>query len=126
MKTKHDVMKMFEMRVDGKTLEEIGQQFGITRQRVQQILDNKIKCRSSGRTITKCAFPGLASYLRERYITMKAMSESLNCMSYYTFNAKMRGKNQFTMPEIKAILAYTGMTFEEAFGEEIKPVRKED
>ena len=38
-KKRNDII--FELRSSGKTLNEIGLQFGITRQRVEQILKNK-------------------------------------------------------------------------------------
>ncbi len=124
MQSKENLMKMFEMHLDGISHAEIAKEFGLSRQRVHQIVGNNAFL--PGRPIRKCAFPGLAKWMFEHGISTKQLAEVLNCMNYYTLGYKLRGIYQFTMPEIKAILAYTGLTFEEAFGEEIKPDRKED
>jgi len=121
MQTKEDLMMMFEMRLDGKSLAEIGRQFGITKERVWQLLNG---CSQYGvKSLKKCVFPGIATWLREHRMTIKQFRKDLTCFSNSsnTIYSKLCGDKKFTLPEIKAILAYTGMTFDEAFGEEIKP-----
>ena len=124
MQSKANMVKMYEMRLEGKTLEEISQCFGITRERVRQILSGTVK--SPGRTISKCVFPGLVIWMRNNCVTVKKLGADLDIMHKQSLQTKLWGRRPFTMPEIKAILAYTGLTFEEAFGTEIKTVRKED
>lgn len=121
MQSKENVMKMFEMRLEGKTLEEIGQHFGVTRQRIYQILDYKIEKARAGRKISKCVFPGIANWLYKNETTLKELCEGVNCMCGTAFYQKMHGEKELKMSQIKAILAFTGMTFEEAFGEQFKP-----
>lgn len=121
MQSKENLMKMFEMHLDGISHAEIAKEFGLSRQRVHQIVGNNTIL--PGRPIRKCAFPGLVKWMFEHGISTKQLTVVLN-INYYTLGYKLRGVHHFTMPEIKAILAYTGLTFEEAFGEEID--RKED
>ena len=120
MQSKENIMKMFEMRLEGKTLEEIGQHFGVTRQRVMQILDYKIEKACAGRKISKCIFPGIVNWLYKNEMTLKELCNGINCMCVTAFYQKMHGEKELKMSQIRAILAFTGMTFEEAFGEEIK------
>lgn len=116
MRSNEDIMEMIEMRNDGKTLGEIGQSFGVSRQRIFQIIGNSAKY--PGRPIKSCVFPGIKKWLSEHRTSIKEMGNSLNCMCYTSLQNKLCGKSIFTMTEIKAILAYTGLTFEEAFGKE--------
>lgn len=117
MQNKESIVQMFEMRLDGFSLEEIGQHFGITRQRVQQILGDKpVKY---GRPVSKCVFPGIVKFLCKHNLSVRQFGTNLGYSgNSLTIYHKLWGINKFTMPEIKKILAYTGMTFEEAFGEE--------
>lgn len=121
MQSQENVMKMLEMRNEGKKLAEIGQHFGISRQRVYQIIGGDQLY--SGRPIKSCTFPGITNWLRCNSVSVKKMSENLNMCRSSLFH-KLWGNARFTLPEIKEILAYTGMTFEEAFGEEIKPTEE--
>ena len=115
MQTKENLMKMFEMHLDGVSHAEIGRQFGLSRERVRQIVGNSSLL--LGRPITRRAFPGIARWMFEHGVSVKRMAEDLK-MTMATLGTKLRGDRAFIMPEIKAILAYTGLTFEEAFGKE--------
>lgn len=119
MRSNEDIMEMIEMRNEGKSLGEIGQHFGVSRQRVFQIIGSSGN--HPGRPIQKCVFPGILKWLTEHRVSVKKMCKNLNGMSYSSLHLKLSGKHIFTLPEINAILAYTGLTFEEAFGD-----RKED
>lgn len=114
MRSNEDIMEMIEMRNEGKNLGEIGRHFGVSRQRVFQLIGSSGN--HPGRPIQKCVFPGILKWLTEHRVSVKKMSENLS-LCYSTIFLKMSGKHVFTLPEIKAILAYTGLTFEEAFGD---------
>lgn len=124
MRSKESVMKMFEMRLDGCSFEEIGQHFGITRERVRQILESRTIKGRVGRRISNCVFPGIVNWLHKNDMTLKELCDGTNCLGTSAFYRKMHGELEFNMPQIKAILAFTGLTFEEAFGEEIKSEEK--
>ena len=116
--TKEDIVIMFEKRISGATLEEIGKEFGVTRERVRQILEANVKNpvikKSSG---CKCIYPALTEWMMTNGCSgYKLCHESGVSRTMVSFYNKLQGKNPFTITEIKQILAYTGMTFEEAFG----------
>lgn len=119
MRSNEDIMEMIEMRNEGKNLGEIGRHFGVSRQRVFQLIGSSGN--HPGRPIQKCVFPGILKWLTEHRVSVKKMGKNLNGICYSSLHLKLSGKHTFTLPEIKAILAYTGLTFEEAFGN-----RKED
>lgn len=116
MRSNERIMEMIEMRNEGKSLAEIGRTFSVSRQRVFQILGKS--ARGRGRPIKNCVFPGILKWLFEHGASIKEMSNGLGCMGYMTLQLKLSGKHAFTLPEVNAILAYTGMNFEEAFGKD--------
>ena len=127
MKSKDELMEICEMRLEGKTYAEIGRHFGVSRQAVQQLLsENGVCAVKYGRPIKKCVFPGITNFLREQRLSVRQFSKKIVCINSDTMTIykKLWGVHKFTLPEIKAILAFTGMTFEEAFGEEIMPTEE--
>jgi len=115
--TKEDVVVMFKMRVDGKTLEEIGKEFGVTRERVRQLLEAHAKGISKEHNRCKSIFPGLRDWMLENCCAgYKMCHETGLGITIQSFYSKIQGKRPFKIDEIRKILAYTGLTFEEAFG----------
>lgn len=118
--TREDRIRIFELRLDGMTLEEIGKEYGISRERVRQILeevthgyDRKARCSY----MRRCIYPGLKNWLLENRMTASELNKELAFAGKPTlFYNRMTGVTKFNIDEIKTILAYTGMTFEEAFG----------
>lgn len=114
--TNSDLCKIAQMRVNGFTLQEIADKFGVTRQYVSKYLiglasDRKRKCK-------KNIFPGLRSWMERNNVSAKMLFEGTGAWgSYPTMFHRLNGKYDFTLKEIKAVLSYTGMTFDEAFGE---------
>lgn len=119
IKDKTRLMEMCAMAEKGMSYQEIGEHYGITRERVRQILSGAYPV--SGRPIKNCVFPGLYCWMVNNWENMRRMCDGMRVMSDTSLTDKLRGKGKFTLPEIKAILAYTGLTFEEAFGEELRP-----
>jgi hypothetical protein len=113
---REDVINMFQMRVDGCSMEEIAKRFGVTRERVRQIFEAALK--DNGRPMARCIYKGLRNWMlttgNTAYKLCKDVGVWKNTTTLYN---RMLGKKQFEIEEIKSILAYTGMTFEEAFGE---------
>lgn len=116
IKNKTNLTEMCAMAEKGMSYKEIGEHCGLTRERVRQILTESHPMQ--GRPIKNCIFPGLLCWMVNNWENMKMMCSNTGVMSYQALVNKMRGKTEFTLPEIKAILAYTGLTFDEAFGEE--------
>ena len=114
--TREEVITMFQMRVDGFSLEEIGKRYGVTRERVRQILESAMKSNCRGNA--KCIYKGLKNWMlttgTSGYKMLKDLKFGYGTSSLY---ARLSGQKTFGLIEIKAILAYTGLTFEEAFGE---------
>lgn len=109
--TREDKIKMFEMRMDGYTYAEIGKKWGISKQRVEQILNPRKK----DKFFKNVKFIGLADWMQKNNRNLKSMTSVIGASSLSTFSTKAKGIKNFTLPEIKSILNETGMTFEECF-----------
>ena len=120
-----DKIKMFEMRVKGATLQEIGDKFGITRERVRQILKSTISRETSMiRGREGIIYPNISKWLKDNDISISEFTEMLGKnketpKSVCRISHILKGKTKqgFTMPEIRIVLEVTGMTFEKAFEE---------
>lgn len=114
--TREDTITMFKMRIDGYSMEEIGKHFGVCRERVRQILDAVVK--SDCRGMAKCIYKGLREWMLTTGTSGYKIRRDIGKWNSVTLLYKrLAGEKQFDLAEIKAILAYTGLTFEEAFGE---------
>ena len=115
--TKQEIVDMFALRMDGVSLQEIGDRYGVTKEYVRQLIGapHGIDCRVQVKSIYK----GLWNWMVSNKISAHRLSNMLSCAENYTsFSRKITGKSALNIREIKDILSVTGMTFEEAFGEE--------
>lgn len=118
--TRDDKIKAFTMRLDGKTFQEIGDEFGVSKQCIEQMLGfHQRKARTS--IAVKCIYKGLAGYLQEEKISIAKMTELLEAKTPYIVSKKLSGEKEFKISEIKKILQITGQTFEECFEEKETP-----
>ena len=116
--TNQEIIGMFSMRLNGYSLREIGDHYGVTHERIRQILESSVKAPKIDRGC-KCIYPGLKTWFITSGTSAHRMHKEVGIGKGVTplYN-RLSGEQQFTLQEIKRILAYTGLTFEEAFGEE--------
>lgn len=117
-----DKIKMFEMRVKGCTLQEIGDRYGITRERVRQILQS-ITSRSTSmvRGREGIIYPNIKKWLKDNDISIGEFAkllgkeENIKMKTHTRLSHILKGKGDFTMTEVRSVLKVTDMTFEQAF-----------
>lgn len=115
MITREQKVEMFKMRMNGVSFEEIGNKYGISKQRVQQLLQTTIhKPRELSR---KCVYPNLKKWCLEHDASFRQLA-LLAGITPTTIYAKLSGEVSFTQKQIDKILGVTGMTYEEAFARE--------
>lgn len=115
--TANDICEMFEMRVNGVKYEEIAERYQVSRQRVHQILSGIVEGKKGKRPTKACIYLGLREWMHSNDVSVF----KLNCNSTKFANPsllymRLWGETKFGIDEIKKVLAYTGLTFEEAFG----------
>lgn len=110
---KEQVKDMCCMRVDGYSYQDIGEKYGVTRQRAQQIVSRAIKEKSvSARKL--CVYPNIDGWMFENNINQKDIAERAGC-TQNNISSVLLGKHKPSYSVISAILEMSGMTFQEAF-----------
>ena len=118
--TKRDKDKINFMREQGKSYQYIADKFGVSRQRIHQILNCPYNRKN--KTATLCIYKGLSEVIYNRKISVSKLSEATGINTdRVTLGHKLKGESDFKISEIKKILKFTGMTFEECFAEKETP-----
>lgn len=105
-----DIMR--KLREEGMSYEKIGEIYGVSRQRVHQILNTPPKDRFRESTIQKIRYVGLRNWLLERRISLNKFDEMCETSKIYGTLCYGFEPRKST---IDAILKVTGLTYEECF-----------
>lgn len=102
---KEQTIKMFAMKCEGKTYQEIADAFGITKQCVQQRLFAVIAPRKRSLSI----FDTLNMFINENKLTCDSLVEKLDLdIKRSCFTNKLKGRRKFNMIELKQIKEIVG------------------
>jgi hypothetical protein len=114
--TKEQKIEMFVMKLDGYTLQEIGDKYGISRQRVQAILSSGSK---GPKYIAKIKYFNVATWLRHNSVCATNLAKEAG-LTPWRFTKFLKGEEdcRFSIRQIKTLLEITGMNFEDFFSEE--------
>lgn len=113
--TRDEKIQAFAMRLDGATYQEIGKKFGVSRQRIEQVINKKIQ-KPSRRFMGKgFLYPNLIKWMIENEISINELSKGIGLNRSATLTLKLKGKSDFKKNEIDIILAKTNMNYEECF-----------
>lgn len=104
------------MHDNGMTYDEISQYFGVSKQAVHQMAGR----RGPGDglhegSLRKVKYPGLRNWLLTNRVSVRELERMCGASS---FHASLIGNSHPTKKSIDAILAATGLTYEECFKEE--------
>lgn len=110
--------KMEECRLEGMTYEKIADEFGISKQRVYQIIgkpDKRIICIKK----SQCIYPELRKWLIENNMSINALTRkiygSVEPNNRQTISRLLKGSNLPTKRTVDKVLKATGLTYEQAF-----------
>lgn len=115
--TNKEKAQMFEMRLDGHTLQEIGDKFGVSKQYVAQILPpmkhgyRALKSEMLGKII----YPNIRNWLKKNACTLKRFADETGTSYLTIIRALEDEKSGMRKTTIDKILEVTGLTYEEAF-----------
>lgn len=120
---KERLLEIVQMRMDGYTLQEIADKYGVTKQCIQErlsILANGCRSRAKG-IDEKIIYPNLAKWISDNKIVKYKLSHMIglseNNMATTAINKRLYGETDFSMSEIKMLLKATSDTFEHLFAE---------
>lgn len=118
---KQRLEQMREMRKNGMTHQEIADEFGLSRQRVHQLIGNRSRGHFWYVTEDRCKYEGLRNWMNENEVGVTELTRRIYHNAHPNNQAnisyKLRG-NQATIEFIERILDVTGLTYEEAFRKE--------
>ena len=106
-----DKIEVFKMRLDGFSYQEIAEKFGVSKQYINQMLQNVISERRN-KAVNKIVYPNIANWLKGNDCSISEFAIRVG-MKRPTLDSKLYGRNKFNSDEIKRILDVTGMKFEE-------------
>lgn len=117
-------LEMIKMRLYGFTYQEIAEKFGVTRQRVQQIVAEFTGKERTARqsSLDRCIYPNIRKWMLDNNISMIKLSKMCGLAETHigAVRTKLNGEREFKISEIKAILKESGKTFEYMFFTENK------
>ena len=110
--TDEEKVEAYKMRLEGSTLQEIADTFGVSKQYIYQIIPyvNRSSCNKS----CSCIYPNIQKWRKKNKVSMDSMA--VLCGLHRSTLARSLAKNgNPTKKVIDKILKTTGMTYEEAF-----------
>ena len=110
---KANLLKAFEMLLDGATYAEVAEIFGCTRQNVHRKFSPIMRKNKDPRTV----FPGLNRWLYTHRLTKAEFARLLSVPTSTMYYA-LDGRTEIRKDLIDKILAFTGLTYEEMTAEE--------
>lgn len=121
LKQERDAAKhqMLDMKNDGKTYQEIADAFGISKQRVHQLLGTGDARYFRYVKKTTCIYKGIRKYMNDNKVSVAELVRRV--YGYYhpklfsTMVSKLRGSSDIQKRYIDKILEATGLTYEVAF-----------
>lgn len=105
--TRADLIEAYTMRLDGKTLQEIADKFGVTREYIRQVAPGPRKIRNN-------VFPNIQKYIDTHNLCLYEFAELIGT-SNTAINNWFNGTTEPKLYYIRKILAVTGMDFHTAF-----------
>ena len=114
--TRDDLITAFTMKVDGCSYAEIGEKYGVSRQRIEQLLKSSL---GTDRHIFKYThYKNLIQWLNYNGMSPTNFARCIH-IAPELLRKQLRTGAPFTQKQIIAICKYTGLTFEQLIeGEE--------
>lgn len=113
--TREEKIDAFTMRLDGYTLQEIGDKYGVTKERIRQMFAQVTT--ESGISRKNYAYPNIADWMVKNGIKQSDLCKKLGC-SQNAVSHYLTGRNSPTFAFINLILNLTKMPYEVAFSKD--------
>ena len=114
--------QMTRLYKGGMSYKQIAEKFGLSYQRVQQILGGSKENLFRGFTKERCIYSGLRKWLNDNKVSICELTRRLygnNCSGNINRTRGMiKGKPELTKTYIDKLLKITGLTYEELVGED--------
>lgn len=115
MMTREEKIDAFTMRLDGYTLEEIGEKYDVTKEGIRQMFARVAA--ESGISRKNYIYPNIADWMVRNNVTQSLFFKELGCCQA-TISNYLTGKNNPSFEFINKVLEITKMPYEVAFSRE--------
>lgn len=116
--TNEQKVEAYRMRLEGATLQTIGDTFGVSKEYIRQIIPAiEERSWSTRSALNRCVYPNISQWLVENRCTYAKFSELIGAPDA-SVSRWMNGIHKLSKPTIDRILKVTGMTYEQAFWQE--------
>lgn len=113
--TNEQVLDMVSMRLNGSSLQEIGDKYGYTREYVRIWMPQGLRGRiKSELAVQRTVYPALKEFMIKRDMSISVFSKTCK-VNKCTMDKILRGEVSPTKSNIDKILSVTGLTYEQAF-----------
>ena len=119
--TREEKIDAFTMRLDGYTLQEIGDKYGLTRERIRQMFASITT--ESGISRKNYIYPNISDWMIGNNVSQGDLCKKLGC-AQTTISSYLIGKREPTFSFINLILELTKMPYEVAFSKERMELEK--
>ena len=110
--TKEEKIDAFTMRLNGYTLQEIGDKYGLTRDRIRQMF--AAVTNESRISRKNYIYPNISDWMIDNNVSQYDLCQKLGCQQQ-TISSFLTGKREPTFSFINLILELTKMPYEVAF-----------
>ena len=110
--TREEKIDAFTMRLDGYTLQEIGDKYGLTRERIRKMFASITT--ESGISRKNYIYPNISDWMIDNNVKQSDLSKKFGC-AQNTISSYLTGKREPTFSFINLILELTKMPYEVAF-----------
>lgn len=117
-------VQMIELRLSGKSYEEIGKLFGVSKQRVFQLIGGNEKCRRKVDEVAnqKIKYVGLRNWMRDNGVSIARLTRLIyghgNASTQTNTRLKIYGELEMPKSFIDKLIKITGLSYERLFDEE--------
>lgn len=106
--TRNELVKAFELRVDGLTWDEIGARLFFTGDHVKKSVRNALDGKGSFRVLKSAAYPQLAQYITARYRGNASSFAGAAKVSSNVILRALAGKSRLSGPSLEKIRRVAG------------------
>ena len=113
--TREEKIDAFTMRLDGYTLQEIGDKYGLTRERIRQMFASITT--ESGISRKNYIYPNISDRMIDNNVSQYDLCKKLGC-TQTTISSYLTGRKHPSFAFINLMLELTKMPYEVAFSKE--------
>lgn len=108
------LIEIMRKRLEGATLQEIGDEYGCSRENIRQVLGRGMRIMKADCRCAEIIFPNIREYMIDHGISLYKMSHDIGA-HYNSMGSWLKYGRDIPLGKARIIADYLGMTIDEAF-----------